>query len=547
MWCKLNTLLLAILTIPSQAELKPYYFAKQPNAAGIGYVLRTIDKYELELPKSQVLGLKQLHNYYVDSPAAAEVRYMDGRVSRIAHCLSIDTVEDFKQYVVGQARQLGRPIKWSGDSLAAIESQAESLPVIWFKYSDKVCAQTPHPTLSKLDLAQVGLWFVESHQKSKFLTLSFDDVPQAYKEETLSAMRRVLNAGIQQRDDEAAGQYELRRASSGIAALLVERLTADMTRFAVWSQFPSADEQRGFRGNFSLSVREGSQSQAMFSGLQLKKTKLAVRYESGVAGWLEIHAQLPVKPDERSVTSGGGLIDAITGTIARGQIDGIVVLPSEEENVGLLAALWNQTHSKSSGQTLLNFADVSQNLAKPFKTLSAATTAENDWIAAAISTKPDLREVDRVITKKAKRIAPPLFSLTVDLAKWPQRLSSESGSYAILTSLERAFDIWTYEDAAKRQREAIADTLKQVEARDGRDTAREFERLWTYRPMTENFTSSLSSARLNNDGDWRVASKIGVVNRGTRLEGRLTIGSELHQLYTARNLLAAKRFSESAP
>lgn len=167
---------------------------------------------------------------------------------------------------------------------------------VHLRYRDSVVINTAGPKslarLKRVPLPVVSRLTRKAKGKMWYLSYRPSAVPKANRSTALAIVQRAVNVGLQQRDQEQAGEYKNRRTVTESYLNLLRSLVFDVDEATAFTEWPEADSQELFRARLRVKAIDKSRLARMFQELKSGSRSLTPANDSAV-GCLRISLAIP--------------------------------------------------------------------------------------------------------------------------------------------------------------------------------------------------------------------------------------------------------------
>lgn len=545
-------ILAALLVVPQGGDLvRPYSFTAVSSPTVSDYILETAKQFSIELPDSQLANIRTMRSYYARHSVGGSIQYLDGTRTRKAECFLVESKGELEAWIAKEVKSRASTSEWISDSLVRIAEAGLVLPAQWIKYEDGVVVTGFSEDVKRINTRQLQVWLKAAKGTRNYLAYSLKALPRSYRESLVRQFEARLFPSLQRADSEDREVFESRTLAGTISKSVVGTLVRDAEEIQVWSRWPDPnDASTNFEARVMVRARRDSDLHASMRDLRLRKSNRVLRDDGAqeAAGSFQAHLRLPgsirseaAKALDRVETNLGKLS---MGVLAQGNLDLAFVIPPNESNPSLVGCL-GVAHGQEPFGLTMALDDIKSPIAKQLRGASLAAELKDGTLNFMVATQPNSKTArDRLRESLDRSPRPPLLAFRCDLGRWPSRLEKDTRPNQMLVALEKAFDVWTYERIATRQRTLNKQRIDKLTKQYGTDIAKAMPPRFEYKQLASGFVSAVDQA--SSDGDWRIAGSVSLREQSSRLVARVIVGRSLHELYTARSLLAGQRVQASS-
>jgi hypothetical protein len=533
------------LLTETATEIAPFRFSiTRPYFKDFAYTLSVAERLGIQLPNEQQKNLEWLRDFNRKVGVRGGVEYLDGAEMREASCSSVASLKEFRSQVVSHSQRLNRKITWLSKTAARLDPPDELLgrmPSFWYRYHSKVMIGGTEESVLRLDVRDVSGWINSARTAHSFTIIRPTVLTADYRQLLATSIRHGLNVARQRRNEESVHTHLYRSLKASIIESNVDAVLNDVDELSVVSRWPSSHDAKRSTANFRVKFSKDSPTSRQVQELSIRRPVFAVPAEiiDTAVFSLEIHAKLPKLSGYYPVGPGRELAQLLAAFVARAQFDGAVVVPAGEDRISCVSVF---SHSSSqaqpvSAETLLS--DFDTPVLRELNDLAIACEVGRKKLRLSISETPDLSEADKIVRRARNNERRSLATLHADLSKWPRRTNANSKSNQFLQSLERMYDVWSHANVNREQVAANRRLTQKMDPKVRSEAARLLTEQMEFRPLGDDFRSALPKADLA--GSWKIEARLTTKNRGTVLEGEISLGRSLHEVLVARSLLAGLR------
>lgn len=544
--------LVSVLTMPNAGDLmRPYSFTAVSSPKVSDYILATSRRFRIDIPGSQRQNIRAMRSYYARHSVSGSIQYLDGSRTQKAECFLVESREALREWVTKEAKSRSTTSKWISDSIVRIDEAGLTIPAQWIKYEDGIVVTGFSKAVKKIDTTSLRPWLKEATGTRSYVAYSLAVLPDSYREALVKQFEARLFPSLQHADNENQEAFESRTLIGTISKSVVGSLVRDAEEIQVWSRWPDPDDPASnFEARVIVRARKDSDLQNSMRNLRLRKSRRVLSDDSArqAAGTFQAHLRVPksmrgeANKAMRRVESSLGKL--AMGVVAQETLDLAIVIPADESNPSLVGSLGvRPDHKPLHLSTALE--KIEHPMSRQLRGASVAAELKDGSLSFIVAAKPDNKTARNTLSELLDRSQrPPLLSFRCDLSRWPSRLEKDTAPNQVLVALERAFDVWSYERIAARQRAINRKHVDTLGKQYGPDIAKAMQPRFEYKQLASGFVSAVDKA--SKDGDWTIMGSVSLRDQSSELIGRMIVGRSLHELFTARSLLAGQRVAASA-
>jgi hypothetical protein len=426
-------------------------------------------------------------------------------------------------------------------------------------YEDGLALFGSTAAVSSVNSAKIRTLMQDSSRDERTIQFRFTAVPGSFREELFGEVRRASATFLQQRNTETANGYGARRALADLKLELLRMAADDIDELQFRTRWPGP-KQGGFDANIKIQCVKGSELHKLLRELVVKHPAISVADPEQLAGWAELHLGVPnrIRKLLMSLSGNSSLPGQLLHTASQGRCElalGIDASEAVPHFFGASGFVGDKLPLEGMPKPCTSDAgfrwkldSVSGYSEVAGLELLAAVEKKRIWFD--VSTAP-AQAAFRRFNFETKRTPTSILAFRFDFSKWQGRFDEGAPSQDVLRALEDLCDSVYLAKRLQQQKQNLAkirahllESTKRLDPsvrerilQAGLDSHRNSS---TFR-LPDGYSEPSQSILQHTDreGDWTATGEVRLANGA--LEGKLHVGRELHKLYVARRLLAAKR------